>query len=63
MNDVKRKVWFEGTDIKGDMWATDVLLIQEIGKMIMGGGDTNEVAWDVINLIRKNDKEYPHVLG
>jgi hypothetical protein len=45
------------------MWATDVLLIEEVGRMIMGGGYTNEIAWDVIKLVRKNDKEYPHVLG
>jgi hypothetical protein len=63
MNDVKRKVWIEGTDVKEDMWATDVLLIEEVGRMIMGGGYTNEIAWDVIKLVRKNDKENPHVVG
>jgi len=44
-------------NIKDDILINDVKLIEEIESMIMGGGYSNKVAWEIIKLVRKHDSE------
>lgn len=63
MTNVKKLMRFEGTDIEEDMWACDVLLIEEVADLMMGGGYTNHIAWDIIKSVRAHDEQPPHVMG